>query len=233
QKLRRELKVWARLKHENILPLLGVAKGYGPFTALVCPWMDNGTLSSYLECNAEQLSLRVRLELVSDLPLYSVLRVCSSYLYLTSFESNILISASGRAQLSDFGLSSIIIEFMGTSYLSSSMNGTARWAAPEIFAVQEDQSSICIPTEQSDIYSFGSIILQVLSGEVPYADLKRDVQVLLALSRGVKPTRPQTPWMNDRSWEFIQICWSTGDHGAKRPSAEEALRFIQGELSLL
>ncbi|KIJ10813.1 hypothetical protein PAXINDRAFT_172034 [Paxillus involutus ATCC 200175] len=126
-----------------------------------------------------------------------------------------------------------MVEFMGTSYLSSSMNGTARWAAPEIFTTRDDESSAWVPTEQSDIYSFGSIILQVCTGEVPYVNLQRDVQVLLALSRGVKPSRPATSCMTDRIWDFIQTCWSTEGHDAGRPSAEEALNLIQGELSLL
>ncbi|KIJ09443.1 hypothetical protein PAXINDRAFT_172481 [Paxillus involutus ATCC 200175] len=78
-----------------------------------------------------------------------------------------------------------MVEFMGTSYLSSSMNGTARWAAPK------------------------------------------------AISIRVKPSRPATSWMNDRIWAFIQTCWSTEGHDAGRPSAEEALNFIQEELSLL
>ncbi|KAF9228878.1 kinase-like protein [Gyrodon lividus] len=233
KKLRRELKVWARLKHENIIPLLGIATGFGPFTALVCPWMANGTLTSYLEHNGEQLSLHDRLELLRDAAAgLGYLHSCS-VVHGDLTGSNILVAASGRAQLSDFGLSSIVVEFQGTSYLSSSVNGTTRWAAPEIFTMQDDESSVWVPTEQSDIYSFGSIILQVLSGEVPYADLKRDVQVLLALSQGVKPSRPQTPWLNDRFWDFIQRCWLTEEHGAKRPSAEEALSFIQGEISLL
>ncbi|KIJ09700.1 hypothetical protein PAXINDRAFT_87099, partial [Paxillus involutus ATCC 200175] len=225
----RELKVWARLKHENILSLLGVATGFGPFTAMVCPWMDNGTLTSYLERNKEQLSLRDRLELVSH---FILLHSCS-VVHGDLTGSNVLVSASGRAQLSDFGLSGIVKEFLGTSYLSCSMNGTARWAAPEIFTTHGDESLVWIPTEQSDIYSFGSIMLQVCSGDVPYVNLQRDVQVLLALSKGVKPSRPQTPWMDDQFWDFIQRCWSTEEYGAKRPSAEEALNFVEGELSLL
>ncbi|KAF9228886.1 hypothetical protein BS17DRAFT_214267 [Gyrodon lividus] len=73
----------------------------------------------------------------------------------------------GRTQLSDFGLSSIVVEFQGTSHLSSSVNGITRWAAPEILTMQDDESSVWVPTEQSDIYLFGSIILLVLLGEVP------------------------------------------------------------------
>ncbi|KIK79811.1 hypothetical protein PAXRUDRAFT_160273 [Paxillus rubicundulus Ve08.2h10] len=233
KKLRRELKVWARLEHENIIPLLGVATGFGPFTALVCPWMDSGTLSSYLEHNKEHLALRDRLELLRDAANGLCYLHSRSVVHGDLTGSNVLISASGRAQLADFGLSSIMVEFMGTSYLSSSMNGTARWAAPEIFTTSDDETSAWVPTERSDIYSFGSIMLQVYTGEVPYVNLQRDVQVLLALSRGVKPSRPATSWMNDRIWNFIQRCWLTEGHDARRPSAEEALNFIQGELSLL
>ncbi|KAF8842578.1 kinase-like protein [Paxillus ammoniavirescens] len=213
KKLRQELEVRARVEHENILPLLGVATSFGRFTALV-------------EC----LLLRDRLELLRD--------VAAGLRYLHSCSivqedltgSNILISASGRAQLS-ISNSNIIMELLGTSY--SPMNGAIRWAAPETITTHDDQSSAWVPNEQSVMYSFGSIILQVFSGEVPYADLQRDLQVMLALSTGMKPSRPQMPWMTDRIWEFIQRCWTTIELGTKRPSAEEALRFIQGELNLL
>ncbi|KIJ09818.1 hypothetical protein PAXINDRAFT_17118 [Paxillus involutus ATCC 200175] len=220
--LHRELEVVARFKHENILPLLGIATGFGRFTALVYLWMDNGTLTSYLQRNKEQLSLRGRLELLRNAA--TGLRYLHSrsvfHGHLTG--SDILVSADGTAQISSVGLSSIILELFGASYLSASMNGTVRWAAPEAIITDEDESSAWIPTEQSNIYSFGSIMLQVCSGEVPYARLKNDAQVLLALSTGAKPPRPKTAWMNDRIWDFIQKCWATGELGAQRPSAEEA-----------
>ncbi|KAF9230220.1 hypothetical protein BU15DRAFT_31013, partial [Melanogaster broomeanus] len=49
RKLTREMEIWKRLKHANILPLLGVTFGFGPLPALLCPWMDNGTITTYLE----------------------------------------------------------------------------------------------------------------------------------------------------------------------------------------
>ncbi|KAF8835362.1 kinase-like protein [Paxillus ammoniavirescens] len=144
-----------------------------------------------LQCNKEKLSLRDRLLRDAAAGL-RYLHLCS-VVHGDLTGSNVLVSASGRAQLPDFGLSGIVKEFLGTSYLSSSMNGTARWAAPEIFTTLDDESSVWIPTEQSDLYSLGSIMLQVCSGDVPYVNLQRDLQVLLALSKGVKLSRPQTP----------------------------------------
>ena len=79
-------------------------------------------------------------------------------------QSNVLVLDNGRACLADFGLSTIIIEFIGTSYLTSTIKGNIRWAAAELFEVpeddEEDEAAISLSTE-CDIYSFGSIALQV------------------------------------------------------------------------
>ncbi|KIJ05956.1 hypothetical protein PAXINDRAFT_20824 [Paxillus involutus ATCC 200175] len=61
--LHREISVWARLENENILPFYGVAFGFGPLPALVCPWAANGTLHQYLMDHGD-LDLLDRLKLV-------------------------------------------------------------------------------------------------------------------------------------------------------------------------
>jgi serine/threonine protein kinase len=56
------------------------------------------------------------------------------------------------------------MEFMATSYFTSVFSGTARWMAPELLAVpeeEEEEVTNMIPTPQSDIYSFGCIMFQV------------------------------------------------------------------------
>ncbi|KAG8770065.1 hypothetical protein FRC12_004537 [Ceratobasidium sp. 428] len=46
----REIHTWSRLKHDNIVELLGLAH-FRDHLAMVSPWMDNGTLLEYLERN--------------------------------------------------------------------------------------------------------------------------------------------------------------------------------------
>jgi serine/threonine protein kinase len=56
-------------------------------------------------------------------------------------------------------------EAMGVSQASlwsSSLHGNYRWMAPERFEEREDGLPVR-PSKQSDIYSFGSIMLLVLS----------------------------------------------------------------------
>lgn len=64
QRLRRELHVWMRLRHPNVLPLLGVYNGFGQDLGLVSPWCFNGDINSYLrtQCQSPTLTeLRYRL----------------------------------------------------------------------------------------------------------------------------------------------------------------------------
>ncbi|KAG8219152.1 kinase-like domain-containing protein [Butyriboletus roseoflavus] len=173
----------------------------------------------------------------------------SCSLLFTSFsQSNVLIKDNGKACLSDFGLSRIFMEATGSSYLTSTVRGSVRWAAPELFDVGEDHQKEPVhvsPDPQSDIYSFGSTMhqvryvlvcddammmcharsmrWQVLTGKVPYHYYKNDAQVLVALSRGLRPARPDESPIHDVHWEFMQRCWSSKNI---RPSVEEVVDFL-------
>ncbi|KAG2112144.1 kinase-like domain-containing protein [Suillus cothurnatus] len=61
---RRELGIWKRLRHSNILKFMGTTSDFGLPVALVAPWMTNGTLTSFLEQNNETLRLHDRLLLL-------------------------------------------------------------------------------------------------------------------------------------------------------------------------
>ena len=53
-----------KLNHTNVLPLFGTTSGFGPFPAMVCPWLENGTLTSYLERYGADLEILRILTLV-------------------------------------------------------------------------------------------------------------------------------------------------------------------------
>lgn len=64
QNLEREIKIWTTLDHQYVLCLHGTVTGFGPFRALVSPWMPNGTLNSYLARLHETLTTTGRLRIV-------------------------------------------------------------------------------------------------------------------------------------------------------------------------
>ncbi|KAG1813919.1 kinase-like domain-containing protein [Suillus subaureus] len=225
KRIRRELKVWGRLKHNSILPLWGVATDFGPYLAMVCPWADNGTLTAFLERQEDTLTLEDKFTLLTDIALGLQYLHSKSIVHGDLTGSNVLIYGNGRARVTDFGLSTMIEEFVGTSYLTSSIRGHIRWAAAELYDIpegdEEDDASVSLSVE-CDIYSFGSIVLQVLTCKVPYYDVKKDNVVLGHVVRGKKPEPPKGSQVAPVHWEFIQRCWLPR---VSRPSIGEIVLF--------
>jgi len=91
-------------------------------------------------------------------------------------QSNVLVQGNGRAFLADFGLSTMVLGFINPSYFTSSIRGNIRWAAAELFEVPEDDDddkTVVSLSIECDIYSFGSIALQVsnleFEGEISHS----------------------------------------------------------------
>ncbi|KAF9227124.1 kinase-like protein [Gyrodon lividus] len=149
--------------------------------------------------------------------------------------SNVLIHSDGRACLSDFGLSTIHREISDTSQTLSlfPFPGNIRWAAPELFLEQGENRPIsCLSSEQTDIYSFGSIMFQILSGKIPFHDIRRIAQIVILISRGQRPPR-EVGWdgqaIPDVLWNFIEQCWGSP---SERPTSKEVVGFIVPQLAV-
>jgi len=124
----------------------------------------------------------------------------------------------------------MILEFTTPSYLTTSIRGNIRWAAPELFEVPEDDDeneAAPLLSIECDIYSFGSITLQVLTCKVPYYNVKKDHVVLGQVIRGKKPEPPKESQIALVHWEFIQRCWLSRSH---RPTVGEVVAFVAREL---
>ncbi|KAG2129610.1 kinase-like domain-containing protein [Suillus clintonianus] len=225
-----QIHAWAKLEHENIIPLYGIVMDFGPTVSIVHPWKENGTLSTYLSCKPA-LTVQDKFKLLEN--------IVSGLHYLHSHGvvhgnlsgNNVLVDALGRASLADPGLSVLVPETLGLSYFRLSTSGAIRFAAPELFK-KSSRGEVPLPSISGDRYSLGSIIYLVLSGSQPYSTLKKDSDVLVELLLGVAPASPSD---SDKSitreqWQFIQGCWS--EIPENRRSTNEALEFVDVNLAL-
>ncbi|KAG1806256.1 hypothetical protein EV424DRAFT_1558607 [Suillus variegatus] len=81
-------------------------------------------------------------------------------------------------------------------------------AAPELFEVSDAEDASSSPKLESDIYSFGCIAYQVLSGKRAYCNIRSDNRVGVAILKGVKPKHPDIAVIEDYQWNFIEQCWA-------------------------
>jgi serine/threonine-protein kinase len=153
----REALLWVGLgKHPNIVRALSFGKmSDDPY--LLLEFVDGVNLRKLI--TSRQLSLKRSLQIGKD--------VCSGLMYAHSQEvvhgdikpENILIDRSGRAKVTDFGLSRVLGE---TGALSVDIIGTLSYMSPEqLFSESEID-------ERSDIYSFGIVFHEMLTYNNPF-----------------------------------------------------------------
>ncbi|KAG2055045.1 kinase-like protein [Suillus hirtellus] len=227
QKLMDKISSWAQLLHRNVLPLYGIAHGFGHFPSLVTPWVNEGSLNDYIANH--HLSLGGKLDLAKQVVAGLGYLHAHSIVHGDISGLNILVDHEGRAQLCDFGVMLLLAEIPSLAQPSGGIRSAVRWTDPQLFDVQKGEINPCIPTEQTDIYSIGSVVLQLLTGSIPYYDVKDNIRVLILSSKGVKPKCPPETNVTSAQWSCIQRCWSP--HGlASRPTIEEIEEFIESEL---
>ncbi|KAG6809011.1 hypothetical protein H0H92_001984 [Tricholoma furcatifolium] len=206
----REAIVWAQLLHPNVLPFLGLAK-YQERLCFVTCWATNGNLESYLEQNPGANRLLLCLDTAAGVEYLHQNNVVHGDLK----GANILVDASGRASLGDFGVSSVtdpqILQWTSQSNLESK-GGTVRWQAPELLAVDSD--IVHSNTKASDVFAWANICYQIFTGRPPYFESLKPVPVLNKILSGVTPTRPddsdiawQEHGLDNGIWNMMQGCW--------------------------
>ncbi|KAG6809021.1 hypothetical protein H0H92_001932 [Tricholoma furcatifolium] len=207
----REVTIWAQLSHPNVLPFLGLVK-HRDRLCFVSFWAINGDLESYLQHNP---SIN-RLLLCSDTAAGVEYLHQNNVVHDISFfiQKNVLIDASGRAALGDFGLSSVtdpqILQWTSQSTVESK-GGTTRWQAPEILAVD---TGIAHNTRESDVFAWACVCYEIFTGHVPYFESLKELGVMTKILDGVTPTRPNdsdAAWtvygLNTNIWDLMQNCW--------------------------
>ncbi|KAG1719351.1 kinase-like domain-containing protein [Suillus lakei] len=134
--------------------------------------------------------------------------------------ANVLIDSSGNPWLTDFGLATVEGEAeLQLNSTTAERSFNSRWRAPEVIGIEYDPVR---PTFMSDIYSFGSVMFFIISGDIPWKEKKQSFQICIELSKRAAHSRlDNIPYDH---WNWIQQCWSW-DPG-HRPKTAEVLEYI-------
>ena len=91
---------------------------------------------------------------------------------------------------------------------------------PERFGVQDSRT-----TKESDCYALGMVILEVLSGQVPFASSNYENVVVFKVLGGEQPERPQEAWFTNDVWGTLEGCWAPQPRD--RPELKVVLQCLE------
>jgi len=209
----KEVTVWKRLNHPNVLPNLGAGLDIADF-CVVSPWISGGDLLQHLTKNPGANRGAIMIGVAEGL----------SYLHSNDVIHgdlkglNILFDGVGVPLITDFGETSITINPYTNNASTPSHSYSVRWAAPEIL---EALNSNRRPTKMSDVYSFAIVVSEIFTGSLPFPDLS-DLHVQLAVARGKRPlksTDAQRFGLSPAAWKVVEDCWNKKRD--KRPEMRE------------
>jgi len=212
-----EVGMLRKLRHPNIILFMGACTR--PPTLCVVTELMTCSLFDLLHNTDVQLSWKLRLQVALDTARgmnflhYNVPPIIHRDLK----SPNVLLDSNRRAKVCDFGLarSKAITTMTGQC-------GTFQWMAPE--AINNLKY-----TEKADVFSFGVILWELISRELPY-DGMNSVQVSVAvLTKAYRPPIPKN--CPPEYSQLIQDCWHQTPE--KRPSfesiCERLTRFMKSK----
>ncbi|CAE6452552.1 unnamed protein product [Rhizoctonia solani] len=166
----KELAVWSKLKHPNVLGLLGICV-FGGEIGMVSEWMPNGNVTDFSVKRPNADKLKLSADIAAGLAYLHNAGIIHGDLK----GGNVVMDAHGTARLVDFGLAKLTEESLNFS-TTSSQRGTTRWMPHELMNPAEESKAVI--TFASDVYALGMTFLEIYTGNPPFMEMRNDIQVI-------------------------------------------------------
>lgn len=227
----RELNVLAKASHPNLVRLFCVCFRARPWR-IVTEFCPGGDVFQLLHVDSVDLTWGQRIKMLTD--------VAAGMEYLHWFPPpiihrdlkslNLLLTEAVRSpedpvtvKVSDFGLA----RARPTDSVRCRMTpcaGTLNWMAPEVLMGHYYD-------EKADVYSYGMVLFELISSEVPFED-EDEIQIRRLVSEGVRPDLEAIPPGCPKFLPDVMMsCWA--HLASQRPSFAHVLRILQAAAAAL
>ncbi|KAJ8641234.1 hypothetical protein MRB53_017928 [Persea americana] len=193
----------ADLHHPNVVAFYGVVlDGPGGSVATVTEYMVNGSLRHALQRNDRALDYRKRLFITMDVAFGMEYLHGKNIVHFDLKSDNLLVNLRDPqrpiCKVGDLGLSKVKCQTL----ISGGVRGTLPWMAPELL-----NGSSSMVSDKVDVFSFGIVMWELLTGDEPYADLHYGAIIGGIVSNTLRPAVPKTC---DPQWRsLMERCWSS------------------------
>jgi serine/threonine protein kinase len=191
---RSEIDILSKISHKNIVRYLGTNYNKEVFHIFL-ELCNGGSIAKMLEVykffteNVIKVYTRQILEGLEYLHAHNII-------HRDIKGANILVD-KGLCKLSDFGGAKVIVDELDLNK-QNSIKGTPNWIAPE--AIQNKGY-----TRYSDVWSIGCTVIEMATGEPPWAEFKNQMSLFYHLMKIKEP--PALPsHLSDLCKHFLSCC---------------------------
>lgn len=221
----REAQILSKLHHPNVVAFYGVVPdGTGGTLATVAEFMVNGSLRNVLVRKDRMFDRRKKLIIAMDAAFGMEYLHSKSIVHFDLKCDNLLVNMRDPqrpiCKVGDFGLSRI----KRNTLVSGGVRGTLPWMAPELLNGSSSRVS-----EKVDVFSFGIVLWEILTGEEPYANMHCGAIIGGIVNNSLRPQIPETC---DPEWrKLMEQCWSANPD--VRPSFTEVTDRLRAMSAML
>jgi hypothetical protein len=236
-----EMETLGKVKHKNLVPLLGYCS-FGEEKLLIYEYQVKGSLDLWLRNRADAIEVldwpkRFKIAMGSARGLCFLHHGFIPHIIHRDMKaSNILLDAEFEPRVADFGLARLISAY--ETHVSTDIAGTFGYIPPEYGQTWRS-------TTRGDVYSYGVILLELLTGKEPTgSDFKDQVSSLVEVDNLVGWVRhmilkgealdvldaqvaTQAPWRLDmlKLLHIANLC--TTEDPARRPNMLQVVKFLK------
>lgn len=197
RKFRREAQSSASLSHPNIVGVYDVGQEKSNYF-IVMEYVDGMTLKEYIQQQGviePEEALRIAKEVAEAL----VHAHENSIIHRDIKPHNILLTQSKRVKVTDFGIAKAITSNTLTAQNTGSIMGSVHYFSPE-------QAKGNFTGAQSDIYSLGIVMYEMLTGQLPF-DGESPISIAIKhIQEKVRPIKEIKPDIPDDVQDMVEKC---------------------------
>eukprot|EP00076_Gallus_gallus_P023351 XP_015145092.1 mitogen-activated protein kinase kinase kinase 20 isoform X2 [Gallus gallus] len=213
-KIEKEAEILSVLSHKNIIQFYG-AVIEPPNYGIVTEYASAGSLFDYINSNkSEEMDMDHIMTWATDIAKgmhYLHMEAPVKVIHRDLKSRNVVIAADGVLKICDFGASRF---HSHTTHMS--LVGTFPWMAPEVI------QSLPV-SETCDTYSYGVVLWEMLTREVPFKGLEGLQVAWLVVEKNERLTIPSSC---PRSFaELMHQCWEADSK--KRPSFKQIISILE------
>ncbi|XP_050952155.1 raf-1 proto-oncogene, serine/threonine kinase a isoform X3 [Labeo rohita] len=174
---RNEVAVLRKTRHVNILLFMGYMTKDN--LAIVTQWCEGSSLYKHLHMQETNFQMFQLIDIARQTAQGMDYLHAKNIIHRDMKSNNIFLHEGLTVKIGDFGLATVKARWSGSQQVEQT-SGSILWMAPEVIRMQDNNPY----SFQSDVYSYGIVLFELMTGELPYSQIANRDQIIYMVGRG-------------------------------------------------